>query len=59
MALAGFGLGSLIEIGASVVVWELSSTGQSRQRPALVLVGVAFSLLALYLIVQFLGAGGR
>jgi len=33
VALAGFGLDSLIEIGAStVVIWELSGTGQARQR---------------------------
>jgi hypothetical protein len=31
VALAGFGLDSLIEIGARVVVlWELSSTGEER-----------------------------
>ena len=31
VALAGFGLDSLIEIGASVVVvWELSGTGPDR-----------------------------
>jgi hypothetical protein len=36
VALAGFGLDSLIEIGAStVVVWELSGTGEDRQRRAL------------------------
>jgi hypothetical protein len=33
VALAGFGLDSLIEIGASaVVIWELSGTGAQRQR---------------------------
>ena len=53
VALAGFGLDSLIEIGASVVVvWELSSTGQARQRRAMTLIGVAFVLLAIYLAVQ-------
>ena len=47
VALAGFGLDSLIEIGASVVVvWELSGTGQARQRRDLALIGVAFGLLA-------------
>ena len=31
LALDGFGLDSLIEIGAStVVIWELSSTGEDR-----------------------------
>jgi len=53
VALAGFGLDSLIEIGASVVViWELSGTGQQRQRRALRLIGYAFLALALYLLVQ-------
>jgi hypothetical protein len=43
VALAGFGLDSLIEIGASVVVlWELSGTGVDRQRRALRLIGGAF-----------------
>ena len=63
VALAGFGLDSLIEIGTSVVVvWELSGTGQARQRRALVLIGVAFGLLAIYLAVQsswVLAAGDR
>jgi divalent metal cation (Fe/Co/Zn/Cd) transporter len=53
VALAGFGLDSLIEVGAStVVIWELSGTGQARQRRALRLIGVAFGLLAAYLAVQ-------
>jgi len=40
VALAGFGLDSPIEIGASVVViWELSGTGLRRQRRALRLTG--------------------
>ncbi|MFF7125581.1 cation transporter [Streptomyces sp. NPDC008240] len=53
VALAGFGLDSLIEIGAStVVIWELSGTGEDRQRRALRLIGVGFALLAVYLLVQ-------
>jgi hypothetical protein len=53
VALAGFGLDSLIEIGAStVVIWELSDTGENRQRRALRLIAVAFGLLAVYLVVQ-------
>jgi divalent metal cation (Fe/Co/Zn/Cd) transporter len=53
VALAGFGLDSLVEIGASVVVvWELSGTGEARQRFALRLIGVAFAALAIYLAVQ-------
>lgn len=53
VALAGFGLDSLIEIGASaVVVWELSGTGEARRRRALRLIGGGFALLAGYLLVQ-------
>jgi len=53
VALAGFGLDSLIEIGASaVVVWELSGTGEGRRRRALRLIAGAFLLLAVYLAVQ-------
>ncbi len=63
VALAGFGLDSLIEIGASVVVvWELSGTGEHRQRRGLRLIGYAFAALAVYLLVQstvVLAAGYR
>ena len=53
VALAGFGLDSLIEIGAStVVIWELSGTGERRQRFALRLIAGAFVALALYLLIQ-------
>jgi hypothetical protein len=53
VALAGFGLDSLIEIGASaVVIWELCDTGESRRRTALRLIATAFTVLALYLAVQ-------
>jgi divalent metal cation (Fe/Co/Zn/Cd) transporter len=53
VALAGFGLDSLIEIGASaVVLWELSGAGEARQRRALRLIGGAFLALAAYLTAQ-------
>ena len=53
VALAGFGLDSLIEIGAStVVLWELSGVGEERQRRALRLIAFAFLALAAYLLVQ-------
>ena len=53
VALAGFGLDSFIEIGAStVVLWELSGMGEERQQRALKLIGAAFILLALYLAIQ-------
>jgi divalent metal cation (Fe/Co/Zn/Cd) transporter len=53
VALAGFCLDSLIEIGASlVVIWELSGIGAARQRFALRLIGAGFAALAVYLLVQ-------
>jgi divalent metal cation (Fe/Co/Zn/Cd) transporter len=53
VALAGFGLDSLIEIGASaVVIWELLGTGEERQRRGLRLIGYAFAALAVYLLAQ-------
>ena len=53
VALAGFGLDSLIEIGASaVVVWELSDAHGDRRGRALRLIAVAFVLLAIYLSIQ-------
>lgn len=53
VALGGFGLDSLIEIGAStVVIWELSGAGVLRQSFALRIIGIAFLILALYLAVQ-------
>lgn len=52
VALAGFGLDSLIEIGAStVVIWELSGSGAERQRRGLRLIGYAFAALAVYLLI--------
>ena len=53
VALAGFGLDSLIEIGAStVVLWELADVSQERQYRALRLIGFAFVGLAVYLGIQ-------
>jgi divalent metal cation (Fe/Co/Zn/Cd) transporter len=53
IALAGFGLDSLIEIGAStVVLWELAAGDEARQRSALRLIGGAFVALAAYLAGQ-------
>lgn len=52
-ALAGFGLDSLIEIFASViVVWQLKGVNQNRERMALRCIGVAFFLLAAYVLGQ-------
>jgi divalent metal cation (Fe/Co/Zn/Cd) transporter len=53
VALVGFGLDSLIEIGASaVVLWELAGTAEARQHRALRLIGFAFVALAVYLTAQ-------
>jgi divalent metal cation (Fe/Co/Zn/Cd) transporter len=53
VAVAGFGLDSLIEIGAStVVVWELTDTAAGRARRALRLIGWAFFAIAIYIAAQ-------
>lgn len=53
VALAGFGLDSLVEIGAStVVLWQLAGSGPDRQRRALRLIAAAFVALAIYLAAQ-------
>jgi len=53
VALAGFGLDSLVEIVASVVVvWELRNINAERQQRALGLIGVAFLILAVYIFLQ-------
>jgi divalent metal cation (Fe/Co/Zn/Cd) transporter len=53
VALAGFGLDSLIEIFAStIVVWQLKGVNENRERTALRCIGVAFYLLALYVFCQ-------
>ena len=63
VALAGFGLDSVIEIGASIVVlWELADVAQTRQRRAEGLIGSAFVALSVYLAIQstvVLAAGFR
>ncbi len=53
VALAGFGLDSLIEIAAStVVIWQLKDTSPARERIALRLIGAAFIALAAYIAAQ-------
>ena len=53
VALAGFGLDSLIEIFASViVVWQLKGGHEQRERRALRLIGWAFYALAVYILIQ-------
>jgi divalent metal cation (Fe/Co/Zn/Cd) transporter len=53
VALGGFGLDSLIEIGAStVVLWELADVSRERQRRAMQMIGLAFVGLAVYLGIQ-------
>ena len=55
VALAGFGLDSLIEIFASVVVvWQLTGINQNRERLALRLIGSAFIALVIYIVAQLL-----
>lgn len=53
VALAGFGLDSLIEIFASVVVvWQLTGQDPERERRALHMIGYAFFALAVYVVGQ-------
>lgn len=53
VALAGFGLDSVIEIGAStVVIWELRGEDERRSHNALRMIGVAFVMMAVYLMAQ-------
>ncbi len=53
VALAGFGLDSLVEIGAStIVIWQLKGVNKGRERPALRAIAVSFGLLAVYVLVQ-------
>jgi divalent metal cation (Fe/Co/Zn/Cd) transporter len=53
VALAGFGVDSLVEIGAStVVLWELRDAAGNRRARGLRLIGIAFLALAVYLLVQ-------
>jgi len=53
VALAGFGLDSLIEIFASVVVvWQLTGVHLNRERLALRLIAVAFVFLVVYIAAQ-------
>jgi divalent metal cation (Fe/Co/Zn/Cd) transporter len=53
VALAGFGLDSLIEIFASVVVvWQLTGVNLHREQVALRLIGSAFIVLAIYILGQ-------
>jgi len=55
VALAGFGLDSLIEIFASVVVvWQLTGVNQHRERMALRLIGSAFIALVIYIVAQLI-----
>lgn len=53
VALAGFGLDSVIEIFASaIVVWQLKGVEDGRERRALRLIGGAFFALAVYVLIQ-------
>lgn len=53
VGLAGFGFDSLIEIFASLIVaWQITDARKDRGRRALKLIGLAFGLLAFYLVAQ-------
>ena len=53
VALAGFGLDSLIEIFASmIVVWQLKGRHERRERIALRCIAAAFAALVIYVLLQ-------
>jgi divalent metal cation (Fe/Co/Zn/Cd) transporter len=53
VALAGFGLDSVVEIGAStVVIWQLRGIHDHREQIALRFISVAFFALAIYILAQ-------
>ncbi len=53
VALAGFGLDSLLEIFASVVVvWQLMGADPAREHRAMRLIGYAFFALGVYILAQ-------
>jgi len=55
VALAGFGLDSLIEIFASViVVWQLRDVADQREHAALRLIAIAFGGLVVYILGQLM-----
>jgi len=55
VALVGFALDSLIEIGAlTVVIWQLTGISQQREKSALRLIGTAFFVLATYILTHSL-----
>lgn len=57
VALAGFGLDSLIEIFASVIVlWQLKSINKDKEKRAEKLIGYAFFALAAYVSLQIIFA---
>jgi divalent metal cation (Fe/Co/Zn/Cd) transporter len=57
IALAGFGLDSVVEIGAStVVLWQLRGVGKRRERRALRVIAASFIVLAIYILVQSIRA---
>jgi divalent metal cation (Fe/Co/Zn/Cd) transporter len=53
IALTGFGLDSVVELSAAVIViWQLRGSGRGRDTRAVRLIGVTFFVLAAYLTVE-------
>ncbi len=53
IAIGGFGLDSVIEIGAStVVIWELTNTREDIRPKALRIIGASFYAIATYILLQ-------
>ena len=53
VSLFGFGIDSVIEIFASlVVIWQLKAINKNKEAISMKLIGMAFLLLAVYIIIQ-------
>lgn len=53
IALVGFGLNSIVEVGSAVViVWQLSGADEEREERALRLIGLSFFAFAAYVVGQ-------
>ena len=53
VALVGFGLDSVVEIGAStVVIWQLKGADKGREKRALRIIALSFVVLATYVLAQ-------
>lgn len=53
IALVGFGLNSIVEVGSAfVVLWQFAGVGESRERRALRLIAISFFVFGAYICAQ-------